>query len=108
MAKIQMVLNVMGAQYYDITDDKTGEIKRYTSLFACGPVEADKADRVGMKFEKFRCADSAIVQQLKAVKLPAEIPCDCEFNVNAKGEARIVVHAVRIPVAEVPAGRKAA
>lgn len=94
--KIQMTIYIMGARFYDIADDKTGEIKRFTSIFGIQPLEADKPDRVGFEPQKIRCNNSEVIAQLKQIKLPAELPCECELNVNGKGEAKVIVHSIKV------------
>lgn len=96
--KVQMQVYVVGAQYYDIADDKTGAINRYTSIFTLEPVEDEKPDRVGYRPAKVRAVTSDVLRALAGLQLPAELMCDCEFRTNAKGESKIYVHRIHRPV----------
>ena len=78
---------VIGARYYDITDEKTGEIKRYTSVFTMQAAE-NQPDRCGMEAGKLRGDTYELVQQLSKMKLPAELMLEVELSVNAKGESK--------------------
>lgn len=98
MMKVQMQVYVVGAQYYDILDDKTGAVNRYTSIFTLEPCEDEKPDRVGYRPAKVRAVTSDVVRALAGLQLPAELMCDCEFRTNAKGESKIYVHRIHRPV----------
>ena len=98
MMKVQMQVYVAGSKYYDIADDKTGAIKRYTSIFTLEPFEDDMPDRVGYGPAKVRAVSSDVVRALAGLQLPAELMCDCEFRTNAKGESKVYVHRIHRPV----------
>lgn len=90
--KVQTTIFAVGARYYDIADDKTGEIKRFTSVFVLTPTQSGFNDRAGYEPGKVRCSNSEVVKKLMTIKLPAEIHAECEITVNAKGESRLIIH----------------
>lgn len=106
--RMQTTLYVIGARFYDIADDKTGEIKRFTTIWGIQPQEADKHDRTGFEPQKIRCANSEVVKKLAGIKLPAEIECQAELSINGKGEAKLIVHDIKVPEVLQAAVRKAA
>lgn len=85
--KVETVATVIGARYYDITDERTGEVKRYTSIFTVQQSE-NQPDRCGMEAGKLRGDSSELVKQLSGMKLPADLRMEIELSVNAKGESK--------------------
>lgn len=95
--KVQLEAMVIGAQFYDIPDEKTGQINRYTAVFFIQPAEAGKDDRVGQVPGKFKSRNSEIIRKLRARQLPALFKLDAEITVNAKGESRTTVLDIIVP-----------
>lgn len=95
--KVVTTAHVIGARFYDIPDDKTGEIKRYTSVFTVQQSES-QPDRCGFEAGKLRGDSSELVKQLSAMKLPCELTLEVELTVNAKGESKPRVLRILGPV----------
>lgn len=95
--RVETTATVIGARYYDITDERTGEVKRYTSIFTIQPSES-MPDRCGMESGKLRGDSSDLVKQLAGMKLPAELRLEIELAVNAKGESKPRVLKILGPV----------
>ncbi|MGQ0619664.1 MAG: hypothetical protein ACT4QA_07050 [Panacagrimonas sp.] len=93
---------VIGARYYDIPDEKTGEIRRFTSVFTVQQSQANP-DRCGFEAGKLSGDNSDLVKQLAAIKLPSEVQMEVEINPNAKGQARPRVLRIIGPAAKAPA-----
>lgn len=93
--KVQMQMTILGARYYDIADEKTGQVRRFTSIFTAEQM-GDEGDRAGMQAGKVSCDNSAVVQQLKGQRFPLDATAECSMVVNAKGQAKITVHSLKL------------
>lgn len=85
--RVETIATVIGARYYDIVNEKTGEMNRYTSIFTMQPGE-NQPDRCGMEAGKLRGDSSELVKQLAGIKLPADLKLEIELSVNANGESK--------------------
>jgi len=84
---------VVGAQYFDIADEKSGEVKRYSRLYTLSPASPGKPDQVGMLPGLIRC-NSEVLRTLAGKKLPLECEVTADMEVNGKGVARPVISGV--------------